>query len=275
MVTQRVGRQTRQRTSDWSAFDYCCCPKLGVVLQMSSNKAFRDFQVNPEWIWSLLQAGKVSLPGARAEIVRCRKNLSRHLQNWEVLDREVATTELAEQIRVNQEEFNKRRQPFKRIPQVQRFLALAQTPSERRPVLVLGGPSRLGKTQFVTALVPPGCCVDVNCSGVLDPPLRSFDMRAHSLILFDEASVQMVLKNRKLFQAPNALVTLGTSPTNRDAYSVYLNDTLLVICSNSWTLQVSLTPSVDAEWIRKNQVYVDVSEPLWVDAPETRSGHGE
>jgi hypothetical protein len=93
--------------------------------------------------------------------------------------------------------------------------------------------------------------------------------------LFDEASVQMVLKNRKLFQAPNALVTLGTSPTNRDAYSVCLNDTLLVICSNSWKLQVSLTPSVDAEWIRKNQVYVDVSEPLWVDAPETRSGHGE
>ena len=45
-------------------------------------------------------------------------------------------------------------------------------------------------------------------------------MRAHSLILVDEASVQMVLKNRKLFQAPNALVTLGTSPTNRDAYSV-------------------------------------------------------
>ena len=245
------------------------------MLQVSSNRSYQDFQANPEWSWSLLQAGKVSLPTARAEIVRCRKNLSRHLQNWEVLDRELATTDLVERIRVKQEEFNKRRQPSTRIPQVRRFQALAQTPSERRPCLVLDGPSRLGKTQFVTARVPPGGWCDVNCSGVLDQPLRIFDMRAHSLILFDEASVQMVLKNRKLFQAPNALVTLGTSPTNRDAYSVYLNDTLLVICSNSWNLQVSLAPSVDAEWVRKNQVYVGVSEPLWVDAPETRSGHGE
>ena len=36
----------------------------------------------------------------------------------------------------------------------------------------------------------------------------------------------MILKNRKVFQSPNAMVTLGQSKTNCHSYSMYLNETL-------------------------------------------------
>ena len=45
----------------------------------------------------------------------------------------------------------------------------------------------------------------------------------------DEANPEMVLKNRKVFQAPNTLVDLGESKTNGHSCKVYLNDTLLCI----------------------------------------------
>ena len=73
----------------------------------------------------------------------------------------------------------------------------------------------------------------------------------------------MILKNRRLFQAPNCPVTIGTSPTNRDAYDVYLNDAKLVICSNNWASLVANLRPADADWIRANQIYVLVTTPLW------------
>ena len=180
-------------------------------------------------------------------------------------ERELQAAMLCEKIREKEAVFQEKWRPFVKIPLVQRFLALHRRPAERRPFLVVEGPSQMGKTQFVCSLVPPGRALEVNCSECLDPPLRKFDMRAHSLILFDEGGVQMVLRNRRLFQAPNCSVTIGTSPTNRDAYDVYLNDTMLVICSNNWSAQLDGARAADAEWIKKNQIYVHVVKPLWLE----------
>ena len=93
--------------------------------------------------------------------------------------------------------------------------------------------------------------------------MKSFDHTLHKLVLFDEGSVDMVIRNKKLFQAPNSLVSLGTSATNCFSYHVYVNNTMLVICSNTWKAQLSRTPMDDAQWIMANQVLVDVSSPLW------------
>lgn len=253
----------RKRASDWQPYYYLVAPKRGVLFQAHSKEAFRDFAVNAEWIWTLLQGQKIEIQDARREFVKSAKNLSRHMGNLETYERELTAASLEDEIRRKAALFEAHRKPFKRIPLVQRFLALHKKAAERRPFLVVEGPSRMGKTQFVCSLVPPGRALEVNCSDCLDPPLRKFDMRAHSLILFDEGGVQMVLKNRRLFQAPNCPVTIGSSPTNRDAYDVYLNNTMLVICSNTWSSQLAGTPSADAEWIKANQVYVHVTEPLW------------
>jgi hypothetical protein len=134
---------------------------------------------------------------------------------------------------------------------------------DRRKFLVLSGPSRLGKTQYAVSLVAEGSSLQLNCAGVIHPSLRDFDWKVHKLILFDEGSPMMVARNRRLFQCPNAIVTLGQSPTNSLNYSVYLNDTALVISSNSWVEDLNRLDHGDAEWIRANQILVEVSAPMW------------
>ena len=81
----------------------------------------------------------------------------------------------------------------------------------------------------------------------------------------------MVLKNRKVFQAPNTLVDLGESKTNGHSCKVYLNDTLLCIASNSWASTVEDQPAASRAWIQANQVHFKVSRPLWVEKTASSS----
>ena len=73
----------------------------------------------------------------------------------------------------------------------------------------------------------------------------------------------MVLRNRRLFQAPNTAVTVGSSPTNALAYELYLNDTLLVVASNSWERELAALPPGERAWLDANMVYVLVKQKLF------------
>ena len=105
--------------------------------------------------------------------------------------------------------------------------------------------------------------LEVNCAGASHPPLRNFDAHIHRCVVMDEAPVSMVLGYRILFQAPNCQVNIGQSPTNQSCYPVYLNETAIIICSNSWHTELPALCESDAGWIRANMVFVQVSEPLW------------
>ena len=157
------------------------------------------------------------------------------------------------------------RKPFRKIPAVEAWLKELSAPQDRRKFLVLDGPTRRGKTAFAFSLVEPGAALEVNCAGVEDPPLRAFSRIKHRLILFDEASTFMVLKNKRLFQAPNTPVIVGSSPTNALAYSVYLGDTLLVVSSNEWERELSAMPVTQRDWLVGNMVFVSVQEKLHLE----------
>ena len=157
------------------------------------------------------------------------------------------------------------RKPFRKLPAVDAWLRELAAPSDRRKFLVLNGPTRRGKTAFAFSLVEAGAALEVNCAGVDDPPLRSFVSAQHRLILFDEASCHMVLKNKRLFQAPNTPVIVGSSPTNALAYSVFLGDTLLVVSSNDWEQELSALPDNQCDWLLGNMVFVSVQEKLYLE----------
>ena len=76
----------------------------------------------------------------------------------------------------------------------------------------------------------------------------------------------MILKNRKVFQCPNAMVMLGQSKTNCHSYSIYVNETLLEIASNEWQESVDALSRASRHWIHANLVYVKVTRPLWYEA---------
>ena len=75
----------------------------------------------------------------------------------------------------------------------------------------------------------------------------------------------MILANRKVFQAPATWIDLGHSPTGRDVYKVFLNESVLVVCSNGWSAQCeSLKLQDDKDWLEKNSVLVVLHGPMYI-----------
>ena len=175
---------------------------------------------------------------------------------------ELAARDTAEKIVSKYVEIRAQKKELKLIPEVVLWKNELTAVKDRKKFLVLSGPSQLGKTQFVIGLFGAGATLEVNCAGASHPPLRNLDSQIYRCVVFDEAPVTMVLGYRRLFQAPNCQVIIGQPPTNTSCYPVYLNDTALVICTNSWHTELPALCESDASWIRANMVFVQVSEAL-------------
>jgi len=107
-------------------------------------------------------------------------------------------------------------------------------------------------------------CFETNCSNCPEPDLRGFESGYHRVILFDEATCELVLRNKKLFQAPASFVQLGCSTTNCHTYEHWLNQIALVITSNTWPMEKLLLRSdADREWLDANSVVLHVRENMY------------
>ena len=99
--------------------------------------------------------------------------------------------------------------------------------------------------------------------------MRGFRFSRHGLVLFDEIEAEAGASQRKLFQASTAFVQLGTSPTNIHVYSVYTHRLRLVLASNNWSASLQRLGHDDRDWILKNSIYVQCTQPLWSSDTET------
>ena len=133
----------------------------------------------------------------------------------------------------------------------------------RKRCLVLYGPSRLGKTEFVRALFKLGSVLELNCAGLASFCLHGFDSLKHECLLWGEASPKLVADNRKVFQHPVCKVDLGHSPTGQHVVHDFLNDCCSAITSNSWHEDILRLPVSDQLWLRANVVLFHVVQPLW------------
>ena len=107
-------------------------------------------------------------------------------------------------------------QSFPRWPLVDAWLAEVMKPLQtRKKCLVLHGPSRTGKTEFVRPLFPLGAVWELNCANLRDICLNGFDCLQHRVILWDEAPASLASSNRKVFQHPLCAIDLGHSPTGQ------------------------------------------------------------
>ncbi len=135
-------------------------------------------------------------------------------------------------------------------------------------LLVLRGQSCTGKTIWAKCLFDDSQAVlEIICASCPEPDLRDFRPSTHKAILFDDASAEMVLRQKKLFQAPPTAVRLGCSTTNCHAYDVFVSGVAMIIASNTWKSDLAqLGRKEDAEWLKKNSIVVEVgSQPLWVE----------
>ena len=264
----QLGGRREQRT--WGGFFYCTVPKAGMVFQASSKMPFKNFPVQGQWVMALLQGSKISCSVARSLAVQVCSGVSRLLADIEVCEREEEKFAIAQARERALKELALKRNAFKQIAEVQDWDSQYLRTEERYMFLVLEGPSRVGKTAFARSLCPKGQEVyEVNCAAGGEPDMRGFRFSRHGLVLFDEIEAEAVASQRKLFQASTAFVQLGTSPTNIHVYSVYTHRLRLVLASNNWSASLQRLGHDDRDWVLKNSIYVQCTQPLWSSDTET------
>ena len=265
--SHKVAALNNRACSGFAGCYYLLAPKIGLIRNHSNCAAYRDFGVSPEWITNMVQAEKMEFADARVEMTRCGKGYQRRmaeLKAWEAGQKELR---LQKRVAEEQAYHAANNLAFRSFPRIEDWLARNMQPHRRRKeILVIEGPSGLGKTEFLKALVGHTSCLELNAEAMETPMLLSLDSELHKIIFWDECNVKLILDNRKLFQCPPTMIALGISPTGRDVYHVWLNDLVMAVGSNSWTEQVDALPRAsDKAWLRKNTVYVKVSEPMWVE----------
>ena len=159
---QSEDAMARRRKAGWQSFYYVVAPKTTQLFMMATKEKFVDFSVNPHWIWNLVQSRKMSTRSARDELVASANRLKAHLSSIVKLIMELAAVGLREKIARKEELFAKQRQPFKRIRPVELWVADLEFPRERRKFLVLDGPSRTEKQQFIMSLFGRESTLEVN-----------------------------------------------------------------------------------------------------------------
>jgi len=194
------------------------------------------------------------------EYVKIVSNVGGNLDNIKRLEREVANMLLAAKLEEIQKALRGKLQPFKKYSKVDEFLAQYKEIRSRYKFLVLEGQSKTGKTCFTKWLLGnPDRVFETNCAACPEPELRDFNSLYHEIILFDEAAPEMVINQKKLFQAPPCFVEMGCSATNCHSYRVLVSGTRLVICSNGWSEAVAqMRSEADKDWLRENSFVVDV-----------------
>ena len=94
--------------------------------------------------------------------------------------------------------------------------------------------------------------------------MRQHRRSVHKHIVCDEATPEMVLAQKKLFQSPSCMLQLGASQTHCHAYDVFVSGTGFIVCSNTWMEQVELLLLADEGWMPSNSIPVHVEEPLYM-----------
>ena len=230
-----------------------------------NTEPFHDYHIQDQWIWQYLQAGKISNQVAREQFLRACKGWDRNKEALDNLERAQTEDRIEREMRAVAVELSQQLRAFRSIPAVENWEADFTRPMPRRMVLVLEGPSQIGKTMFARSLAAtPEAVFEQNVSGTVHLDLREFKWGVHTHILLDEGSPTLVLHHRKLMQGQNSWVYLGGSATGIYGYRVYVHKVRFIICCNNWSAGLNALCDADRDWLALNCVHVYETEPLWL-----------
>ena len=258
------GKKTAR--SNWAGAYYCLAPKLGSLYQRGSVERFKDFPVDPSWVFNLVEAEKMAYWEAKTELIRCGKGLVRRLADLECWHQNRQNLLVHDMVKSAQAASREQLQKFHNWPVANEWLASVMKPMQpRKKVLVLNGPSRTGKTEFARGLFPLGEVHELNCAGLAHICLDGFDCLKHRCILWDEGAASLVSRNRKVFQHPLCQVDLGHSPTGQHVRRYFLGNSCSIVTTNKWHEDVAELPAGDQEWLASNTVVLEIDQPMWED----------
>ena len=125
----------------------------------------------------LLESEKMSCEHARDDIRRSPRGLVRQLGDLDRWYEEKKNKERPHTLEARRKKLKHLQRPFKKLPQVDAFLRKfnGKKPLERKKILVLTGPSGMGKTQFVRSLFTFGSLLELNAGSMKTVCLPGWD----------------------------------------------------------------------------------------------------
>ena len=198
--------------------------------------------------------------------MKCVVNLGGNLQNLKNVESEQEKLFFEAKKRIVTEALKGQIRKFKPQPKLNVFQNQFMMIRSRYKFFVANGGSCTGKTVWAKHITGnPDEVYYVNCASCPEPDLRLLKA-GHKVILLDEASPSMVLKQKLLIQGPPDFVSLGCSTTNCHAYQVFVSGIQFVICSNKWISEVEALDCVeDRDWLNENSIVLDVgSVPMYI-----------
>ena len=200
------------------------------------------------------------------EYLKCVANLNGNLGNLKAVEAEQEKLFFEEKRRIVVEALKNTVRAFKPQPLLEVFQEQFKVIRSRYKFFVANGDSCTGKTVWAKHITGNTAEVYyVNCASCPEPDIRLLKAH-HKVILLDEASPAMILRQKLLIQGPPDFVSLGCSTTNCHAYQVFVSGIQFVICSNKWISEVDNLECVeDREWLRENSIVLDVGkEPMFI-----------
>jgi len=226
----------------------------------------QDLQVSARTIWQLWRQRKISSAVALEDLLLSRDVGSQRFSDLVRRAEQAAGAEMWRRCATSvHKQLLGTLQPALPHAVVTSWIREFTLPKWRYKLLLLSGPSRIGKSIRAKTLFDPERYFLVTCQGLGSdlPSLREFDRDFHQVIIWAEITPQQVLANKVVFQGGVDRVSMAQSRCNGFAYSVWLWQAPQVLCSNYFPLEEvaadresgrECISAEGADWLRANIV---------------------
>ena len=208
------------------------------------------YRVQGDWAQKLWQSYKLTDDTYESYLHLCRDSAPARKNNFEVCRAWRKGQELQcklaariKRIRSNPEVY----QSFKQVPEAQAWLKEFDEEALRYPVLLVHGPSRVGKTEWACSLFQNPLKVLLGKRSFFPEGLRKLDTERHDgLVLDDLRDLQFLTDHQDALQGKyDTLVEFGSSPTGMAAYELDLYCFPVVATINNSTKNLQLLQTDD------------------------------
>ena len=215
------------------------------------------YRVQGDWPQKLWQAYKLTDETYESYLHLCRDSAPARAKNLEVCrawrkkrELEKKVEQRVKRIRANPELY----QSFAEVPEVKPWLQEFEKDALRYPLLLVHGPSRVGKTEWACSLFKKPLKVLLGDKDFFPDGLRKLDRDCHdALVLDDLRDLKFVRDNQEAFQGKyDALVEFGSSATGMYSYSLDLYRFPVVLTINNDTKNLQLLETDDFLSKREN-----------------------
>ncbi|MEC9336332.1 MAG: hypothetical protein VYC68_02405, partial [Candidatus Thermoplasmatota archaeon] len=241
---------------------YVYAPKIGTIFVASSSyEPFTNYRVNGRWLDTLWSWGKLTHEQYEDLAIRVRLGAQRRVGQKRFIEEH----ERQQAQRARQAEVEEALAPLRRPPRyfaaVDDWLRSFDVLHDRYSVLVIRGPSRIGKTTFARSLLSTPYMHIVKDAD--EPNLRGFDPRRHTGIVLDQVSnAKFCIENRGILQSNNYTHTLAQTQGHTCSYDICVHGVPIIVTLDEDVPDLHVLYS--SNWVAENAVVLHETEPLWV-----------